>query len=142
MHRARSASSYADARERANDAVRRGHRHLVPGGEDEPDLGTESQSAFAIFLIDSKKESDRPLTELPATAQTIASSSIPGSSLKISMSTMSFLIVPETRAPARTAPRNSMIAAAMQACHSRREREETEVAKEFATSLAPGRMDR
>ena len=100
--------------------------------------GTESHFSFAISK-GPKNDADRPLTELPATAQTIASNSIPGSSLKISILTMSFLIVPETRAPARTAPRNSMIAAAMQACHSRREREETEVAKEFATSLAPGR---
>lgn len=48
-----------------------------------------------------------------------------------------FLIVSATRAPTSTAPRNSQRAAARQACLIVRDRDETEVAKELATSLAP-----
>jgi len=47
------------------------------------------------------------------------------------------LIVSETRAPTSSAPRNSMNVATTMACGSVREREDTEVAKEFATSFAP-----
>jgi hypothetical protein len=42
-----------------------------------------------------------------------------------------------TRAPRRTAPRNSAIAARMTACHNLSEREDTDVANELATSFAP-----
>lgn len=45
-----------------------------------------------------------------------------------------FLIVPATRAPTVTAPRNSNMAAPMMACLKVRERDETEVAQELATS--------
>lgn len=50
---------------------------------------------------------------------------------------MPFLMVSATRAPTSTAPRNSQSAAAKQACFIVNERDETDVAKEFATSLAP-----
>ena len=48
-----------------------------------------------------------------------------------------FLIVSATREPTRTAPANSMTDAIIMACFRVRERDETEVAKELATSLAP-----
>lgn len=41
-----------------------------------------------------------------------------------------FLIVPETRAPTRTAPKNSQRAAAMHACFNVSERDATDVAKD------------
>ncbi|KAH3688952.1 hypothetical protein WICPIJ_000066 [Wickerhamomyces pijperi] len=47
------------------------------------------------------------------------------------------LMASETLAPAKTAPKNSMIAAKIIACQYFKEREETEEAKELATSLAP-----
>lgn len=50
---------------------------------------------------------------------------------------ISSLIVDATREPTRIAPRNSQTAAARIACLKLRERELTEVANEFATSLAP-----
>jgi hypothetical protein len=46
-------------------------------------------------------------------------------------------MVSATRAPTVTAPANSMTLAIIIACINVRDREETEVAKEFATSLAP-----
>lgn len=50
---------------------------------------------------------------------------------------MPFLIVSATRAPTSTAPKNSQTAAARHACFIVSERDETDVAKELATSLAP-----
>ena len=44
-----------------------------------------------------------------------------------------FLIVPDTRAPTSTAPRNSKTAAAKIACFRVRDRDETAGAKELAT---------
>lgn len=47
-------------------------------------------------------------------------------------------MVSETREPTATEPLNSMMLAMATACFMVREREETEVAKELATSFAPG----
>lgn len=52
-----------------------------------------------------------------------------------------FLIVPETRAPTRTAPRNSSTAAARIACFMVREREETAGANELATLMQGQPLD-
>jgi len=46
-------------------------------------------------------------------------------------------IVSETRAPTAIAPENSMTEAIIMACFMVKDLEETEVAKELATSLAP-----
>ena len=47
------------------------------------------------------------------------------------------LMVLVTRAPTSTAPANSQIPAAIIACRKVNDRDDTDVAKEFATSLAP-----
>ena len=47
---------------------------------------------------------------------------------------MPFLIVPDTRAPTRTPPRNSITAAAQQACSSVRDLDPTEVANDYRDS--------
>jgi hypothetical protein len=52
---------------------------------------------------------------------------------------MPFLMVEATRAPTRTAPRNSHRAAAMHACLSVSDLDETEVANELATCNKGGR---
>lgn len=70
-------------------------------------------------------------------AQVKASISTPALPLKSEREIMPFLMVEATRAPTRTAPRNSHKAAAMQACRRVSDLDETEVAKELATSLAP-----
>lgn len=60
----------------------------------------------------------------------------PASLLKVLREMIPLLMVLATRAPTRTAPANSQIAAASKALRSVREREETLVAKELATSCA------
>lgn len=51
--------------------------------------------------------------------------------------TIPLLMVSATLAPTKSAPRNSQIAAARTACFILKDREDTDVAKELATSLAP-----
>ena len=69
-------------------------------------------------------------------AQVKASIATPALSLKASIEMIPFLIVPETFAPTRTAPRNSQIPAKIHACRMLKDREETEVANELGVSTA------
>lgn len=70
-------------------------------------------------------------------ALTKASSCRPALFSKMLAGTIPFLIVLETRAPTRTAPKNSKRAAAMVACRIVNDFEATAVANALATSLAP-----
>lgn len=76
-------------------------------------------------------------TEEPTKAQAMVIIREAGSFLKIVTSTILFLIVSETLEPAKTAPNNSQSAAKIMACQYFKDLEETEDAKELATSLAP-----
>lgn len=75
-------------------------------------------------------------------ALTNVSSCSPALPWKIVAGTMPFLMVEAVRAPTVTAPRNSKMAAAMQAWRRVSDFEETEVANELATSLAYPRKRR
>ena len=72
------------------------------------------------------------------TAQTMPNMRTEGSDSKSFVETTFVRIVSVTRAPTVSAPRNSMTLAINIACLKVRDREATDVAKELATSLAPG----
>lgn len=67
----------------------------------------------------------------------MARSSTCGESAKRRGSTMRVRMVSATRLPTATLPENSQTEAMAMACFSVRDREDTELAKELATSLAP-----
>jgi len=71
------------------------------------------------------------------TAQVIPSMRTAGSCSKYLVEMILVRMVSATRAPTAIEPVNSMAEAIIIACIIVREREETEVAKELATSLAP-----
>jgi hypothetical protein len=73
----------------------------------------------------------------PIKAHIMPSMSIAGCCLNAETLRILLLIVSATREPTRTAPPNSMTVAMSIACFMVRDREETEVAKELATSFAP-----
>ena len=73
----------------------------------------------------------------PIKALVIVSIKTAGSLVKMEESIMLFLIVPETLAPAKTAPKNSQRPAKTMACQYFRDLEEIDDANEFATSFAP-----
>lgn len=75
--------------------------------------------------------------EEPIKAQAMVNIKTAGSFLKTETSTILFLIVSETLEPTKTAPKNSQRAARIMACQYFKDLEETEEAKELATSLAP-----
>ena len=77
----------------------------------------------------------------PTSAQPMASIRVAGAGLKVSRSKIPLLIVPVTREPSATAPRNSVPEARTPACHILRVRAATDVAYELATSLAPFEAD-
>src|SRR4051794_1499438 len=77
----------------------------------------------------------------PTSAQPMASMSVAGAGLKVSSEKIPLLIVPVTREPSATAPKNSVPEARTPACHIFRVRAATDVAYEFATSLAPLEAD-
>lgn len=64
-------------------------------------------------------------------AQVKASISTPAFPWKVDSEMIPFLMVPDTLAPTRTAPRNSQIPARTQACRKVSDRDETDVAKEL-----------
>lgn len=73
----------------------------------------------------------------PIKAQAMVNIKTVGSFSKIEASTILFLIVPETLAPASTEPKNSQIPANTIACQYFSDLDEIEEAKELATSFAP-----
>jgi hypothetical protein len=73
----------------------------------------------------------------PTSAQPMASIRVPGTGLKVSSEKIPLLIVPVTREPRATAPRNSVKQARIPAWYILSVRAATDVAYEFATSLAP-----
>lgn len=76
----------------------------------------------------------------PTMAQVIASMRTEGSFSKRAVEMTLVRIVSVTREPTSMAPANSMTEAMHMACFKVSDREATEVAKEFATSLAPGKL--
>ena len=75
--------------------------------------------------------------EDPIKAHIIPSMRIAGCFWKADTLRILFRIVSATRDPTRTAPANSITVAMSMACFIVKDREETEVAKELATSFAP-----
>jgi len=77
--------------------------------------------------------------EEPMMAHIMARSRTPGWSSYRCGSMILVRMVSETREPTATEPVNSMMLAMATACFMVKERDETDVAKELATSLAPMR---
>jgi len=106
---------------------------------------------MSIFVIMHQKEKSTHVVETgipiavaivsqvedPTKAQTIPNIKTAGWASKASTLTILFLIVSATRPPTKRAPPNSITEAIIIACIRVSEREETEVAKELATSFAP-----
>lgn len=73
----------------------------------------------------------------PTSAHIMPIMSISGFSVKFSIWMIPSLIVSATPEPNKSAPKNSVKQATMQACPRDKDPDDTEVAKELATSLAP-----
>jgi hypothetical protein len=77
----------------------------------------------------------------PTSAHPMASIRVAGTGLKVSRAKIPLLIVPVTRDPRATAPKNSVKQARIPACHIFNVLAATDVAYELATSLAPFEAD-
>ena len=104
--------------ERANRRRRKGRTYVVDTGR-----------PMRVAMVSQVEE--------PTRAHTMASINTAGSSSKKSVEMSFFRMVSATREPTRTAPRNSQKVAMIMACVRVRDLDETEVANELATSLAP-----
>jgi len=97
----------------------------------------EEKNAVNFACLSKEIPGEFSYKELPTKAHNIPSMRTDGFSSKSATLMIPLLMVPETRAPASTAPPNSHTVAMAMACIMVRDREETDVAKELATSLAP-----